>query len=117
MAIKSCGLRDYTPGGRSKASGFLSGLKNDSPDTWKKINDSVYVGRMIPNVENCESCQEKCQQDSKCKINIFSHGQCSLDYGDGPYTVLPLKNAQAFSSFRCPGINFISLLWRGGGVI
>ena len=45
VARKKCGLRKFAPGGRSFSVGNLSGLKNESPSEWKKIENSVYVGR------------------------------------------------------------------------
>jgi len=100
-AQKACGLRNYVPGGRAVSFGNLSGLKDESPSIWKQIPDSVYVGNLIEATSSNE-CQEKCQEDQKCKVLIFNglFGQCSLFYGVGPYRELPLP-----STFDCLGIS------------
>ena len=50
-AAHACGLRNYTPGGRSFSFGNLSGLKNEDPSIWKQITNSVYVGMMLKNAK------------------------------------------------------------------
>jgi len=101
-AAHACGLRNYTPGGRSFSFGNLSGLKNEHPSIWKQITNSVYVGMMLKNAKSCEACQAFCEQDGDCKSVIFNKlfGQCSLIYGDGPFRTISLP-----PQFACFGIS------------
>ena len=105
-ARKTCGLRKFVPGGRSFSVGNLSGLKNESPDNWKGIQNSVYVGRSLK-TSSAVACQTACDVDNDCRTMIFNQllQQCSINYGGGLVREIPLppNNPLGISSYaKCP---------------
>ena len=103
VARKKCGLRKFAPGGRSFSVGNLSGLKNESPSEWKKIENSVYVGRKFK-TSTAGNCKTACDIDSDCSTMIYNQflQQCSINYGSGPFREIPLppNNPLGISSYQ-----------------
>lgn len=103
IARKKCGLRKFAPGGRSFSVGNLSGLKNESPSEWKKIENSVYVGRKFK-TSTAGNCKTACDIDNDCSTMIYNQflQQCSINYGSGPFREipLPLNNPLGISSYQ-----------------
>jgi len=98
---KSCGLRNYAPGGRSFTLGGLSGLREESVTSWINIGNSHQVGKSLK-ASTCAACQSACSADDNCKTMIFNEllSECSLNYGDGPY-----RASQVDSKYQCFGIS------------
>lgn len=98
---KSCGLRNYSPGGRSFSVGGLSGLRDESATTWTTVGNSIQVGKLLK-ASTCEACHSACSADDSCKTMVFNAllGECSLNYGDGPY-----RTSQVDTEYQCLGIS------------
>ena len=106
VARKKCGLRKFAPGGRSFSVGNLSGLKNESPSEWKKIENSVYVGRKFK-TSTAGNCKTACDIDSDCSTMIYNQfiQQCSINYGSAWWwsfqgDSLPSNNPLGISSYQ-----------------
>ena len=110
---KGCGLRNFVPQSRAFSLGNISGLKSESPMKWTGISNSVYVANSVK-TKTATDCQSICLADEDCKAMIFNGllGQCSLNYGEGPYREIPLGNQSKFGISSCiknntkPGIKF-----------
>ena len=99
---KGCGLRNFVPQSRAFSLGNISGLKSESPLKWTRIFNSVYVAKSVK-TKTATDCQSICLADEDCKAMIFNGllGQCSLNYGEGPYREIPLGSQSQFGISSC----------------
>ena len=66
------------------------------------MSNSVYVARSLK-TKTAEDCQMVCLADEDCKAMIYNQllGQCSLNFGEGPYREIPLGNQSQFGISSC----------------
>ena len=95
-------MRNFVPNARSFSLGNISGLKNESPLKWSMVSNSVYVAKYFK-TKTAADCQLICLADNECKAMIYNKllGQCSLNFGKGPYREIPLGNQSKFGISSC----------------
>jgi len=98
VADKSCGIRNWTPGGRSFSIGRISGRRDETG--WKEVPNSAYAGKVL-STSSCQACHLTCAADNDCQVMTFNEmlGECSLNYGEGPFLETELS-----ARYTCMGI-------------
>ena len=76
-------------------------MRDESATTWTTVGNSIQVGKALK-ASSCEACQSACTADDSCKTMVFNQllGECSLNYGDGPY-----RTTQLDTKYHCMGIS------------
>ena len=66
------------------------------------VSNSVYVAKSFK-TKTAIDCQSICIADNECQAMIFNKllGQCSLNFGEGPYREIPLGNQNQFGISSC----------------
>ena len=71
------------------------------------MSNSVYVARSLK-TKTAKDCQMVCLADEDCKAMIYNQllGQCSLNFGEGPYREISLTpGTSQFGISSCLKVN------------